>query len=166
VEDITGARHLLEPRQLLSPSELTVLNLRHRWRVREERRAFENAAAQAGTPRAPASYRAGARDRVLVRWQGAWYSGVVHELEKETAFVNLLGEGRRLEIGRDALVPEPPRDYAVHRGQFALRRPGADGAPWIVVRVIGSPSEDRVRVADVTGDKQDALLRDLLPLVR
>lgn len=147
----------------LVPTPLTEMNLRQRFTRVRERKQFEDAVARAGEPLRPAGFRVLPRGRVVARRGPGWYSGVVHEVLDEGAYVTFEGDGLRERIADADIVPEPPYPAAPARGDFALVRPLSPVEAWSPVRILGVNAHD-FKVQDVSTEERVVGLRDLLPL--
>jgi hypothetical protein len=164
VSTLAGASATIPTNAVLLPTALTELNLRQRFARVAERRRFREGARAAGKPVAPPAFRVLPRARVIAERAGAWYGGVIHEIEDSDAYVRFDGTGLSERVPNERIVPEPPYPAAPARGDFALVRPLSPAEPWSPVRVVAVTAQD-FKVADENGEERVVIARDLLPLV-
>jgi hypothetical protein len=150
---------------VIPPTAVTALNLERHFERSHERAEFQNALSRAGAPRRPDGWRASPRERVVARQDGSWYSASVHEIEDDGLYVTWQADRRTTKLEASNIVPEPPYAHAPKRGEFALLRPETIAQPWKPVR-IDAAAPDAFTVVDVSGKRQPASARDLLPLAR
>jgi hypothetical protein len=164
VSTLAGTSATLPTNAALVPTALTELNLRQRFARAAERQRFREGARAAGRPVAPPAFRVLPRARVIAERAGAWYGGVIQELEDSDAYVRFDGTGLAERVPNERIVPEPPYPAAPSRGDFALVRPLSPLSPWSPVRVVAVNAQD-FKIADENGDERVVIARDLLPLV-
>jgi hypothetical protein len=155
--------HRLAPDRVLVPTALTSLNLRRRFQRARERHVFVRAVKEAGPPRAPQGWSPGPREQVLGYRESAWYAATVNELEDDGPYLRWSADGRVTKVAPEHVVPEPPYQPGVQRGQYALVRPPVAAGAWQPVRV-ASVGPDAIVVADVDGNRRSVAARDVVPL--
>ncbi|MFC1641832.1 hypothetical protein ACFL5O_03960 [Myxococcota bacterium] len=164
VVDSNGLQYRVKPAQVLVPSELTLLNLKHHFARGERRQRFVQDLARAGAPRAPPAWRARPGERVLALRGGHWYSARVHELGKKRIDVEWLANGRVTELPREELIPEPPYEFVPRRGVHCLTRPLSVAEAWEGVRIQTVVSTETVLVVRLNGQSREVAVHDLVPL--
>jgi hypothetical protein len=162
--DADGESHRLQRANVLVPNELTVLNLQRHFARAAVRDRFLHEARQAGAPRAPADWRPRPRERLLAARGGRWYSAKLRELGKARVYVIWRADERVTELSRADLIPEPPYDFAPHRGSYVLARPSSPADPWETVRIEAVLSTERLLVVNVNEERRDVALGDVVPL--
>ena len=164
VTDADGESHRLSRTNVLVPNELTALNLQRHFARAAVRNRFLREARQAGGPRAPADWRPRPHERLLAARAGRWYSAKLRELGKERVYVTWQADERVTELSRADLVPQPPYDFAPHRGSYVLARPSSPADPWETVRVEAALSTERLLVVNVNEERREVTLGDVVPL--
>jgi hypothetical protein len=154
----------LPAERVIVPSAVTALNVRRFLEMGEARRAFSEAVAHAGTPQRPAGWNPEAREPVVARRGGRWYSANVDApVEDGGARVVWLGGEHAEVVGRDSVVPVPPFAHSFVPGEFALARAGTLGEPWRPVR-IDAVGPDEAVVSEQSGASERLGIRSLVPL--
>ncbi len=157
----------LKPADALPASPITVLNIRRNFARHKKFREFTAAVAKAGSPAVAAGWRAGPKERVIVRAKEGWFSAQIVEIEDEGYRVRFAADGRDGETARSKVIPEPPYKHVeLRQGQFALVRPKTTAGAWrpyLIVR-IAEDKDDEVEVEDGSGRKRSVVSRDLVPL--
>ncbi len=151
----------------LPASPITVLNIRRSFARHEKFREFTEAVAKAGSPAVMVGWRAGPRERVIVRAKEGWFSAQIVEIEDEGYRVRFAADGRDGEAARSKVIPQPPYKHVeLSRGQFALVRPKTTAGAWRPYRIvrIAEDKDDEVQVEDGSARKRKVLSRDLVPL--
>ncbi len=159
-----GTTHRLAPAAVVSPNELTTLNLQHHFARGAERRRFLREAEQAGLPRSPPEWRPRPRERILGARGGGWYSARLRELGKERVYVVWQADERVTELSRTEVLPEPPYAFMPHRGEYVLARPSSPAEPWETVRVEAVLSTEHLLVAGIDGERRQVPVSDVVPL--
>jgi hypothetical protein len=162
--DLAGAPLSISTDDVLAPSGVTELNLRHAFRGSERRIEFEAAVARAGSPSAPRGWRPSPRERVLARDGRGWYSARIHEIEDERLHVRWQTDERISELTYADVVPEPPYPGTAARGAIVLVRPSLAAQAWAPMRVQMSGAD--LVVEDGRGAKKTVAARDVVPLAR
>jgi hypothetical protein len=162
--DLAGGQLSISTDDVLAPSGVTELNLRHAFRGSERRIEFETAVARAGSPSAPQGWRPSPRERVLARDGRAWYSARIHEIEDERLHVRWQTDERISELTYADVVPEPPYRGTPARGAIVLVRPSLAAQAWAPMRVQQSGVD--LVVEDAQGEKKTVAARDVVPLAR
>ncbi len=163
VRTLTGASLELGPAALLAPSALTELNLRQAFVRADRRLQFQQEAERAGPPLAPSSFRPQARQRVVARRSGGWYSAVIQEVDHDFVYVTFATSAARERLPLGELIPEPPWPAPPGRGDYVLVRPLAPAEPWPTLRVAGVGDRE-FHVAGPLGDERVVSHRDVIPL--
>jgi hypothetical protein len=163
VVSIAGARAELDLEHLLAPTPVTVLNLDKSFARAKDRSDFEQGLAKASRPLAPRGWKPAPLERVLVRRGNGWYSGKIHELGKKEIEVVWPDSERLSGVAPRDIVPLPPYQTPLRRGQYALARPASPASAWQGVRV-ESAEDAGITVRDAAGEKRDVSNLDLVPL--
>jgi hypothetical protein len=162
--DALGQRMELKRNQLLLPTAVTLLNLKHHFGLVRQQADFESAFRRAGTPVPPPGWKPSVDEKVVARLGGPWFSAKVHEVVDDTLYVAWANSGEVTEVARADVVPPPaPPGAGVARGRYGLARPASPAQPWIPVRVLAG-SDDALTITDAVGRKLRARARDILPL--
>jgi hypothetical protein len=160
--DYSGATRELGADSVLSPTALTVLNLRRAFEQNARRIEFESAVKRAGRPRAPAGWHALPRQRVLAYDGKAWYAAKVHEIEDERLHVVWQADRRMTELAKGDVVPEPPYARALGRDAIVLVRPATETAAWLPMRARTTSNE--IVVENAEGERRTVRPSDVVPL--
>jgi hypothetical protein len=160
----SGVIRNLEPARVLAPNPVTALNLQRYFEAVESRSRFEATARAAGDPTRPPGWLPESGEPVLGRRDGEWYSARVQQaLEERGVRVVWEGDEHPDALAADAVVPAPPAQRLVARGEFALNRPKSPSSPWERVRVDATGPEEAV-VVGIDGQRRRIGIRRLLPL--
>ncbi len=160
----TGETFSVAPSEALPASPVTVLNIRRHFERHALRRTFDTSLAKAGGPRVDPGWRAGPRERVIVRAKDGWFSAQIVEIEDDGYRVRFAADGRDGEAGRSSVIPEPPyKGVGPRRGGFVLVRPRTTAGAWMPHRVLGV-DDDRVEVEDASAETRSVQRRDVVPL--
>lgn len=159
-----GTRHVASG-AVLTPTSVTELNIQRHFERAKDREDFEHELSRAGAPRAPEGWKASPAEHVLVRIDGAWYSGSVAELGKKAIKIELSGSSRVTELPRSEVIPAPPYTPPPRKGELALARPLSLSSPWTPVRV-ESATDAEIVVKDVAGARRSSSASELVPLGR
>jgi hypothetical protein len=163
VADTAGREHRISSLQLLEPTSLTTMNIRHRFEAAARRRAFDAAVAAAGLPRRPLGWSVSPERLVLAERDGTWLGAKVVEVDDERIVVRLDGQGETSELPVRSIAPQPPTCGAAARGERALRRPYGHGAPWEPVLVVAVDGLEAT-VENIERTRTSVQLSDLCPL--
>lgn len=161
--DGKGGHLQLAPSAVLAPTALTRLDLQRYFELARRHQAFAHAAAAAGRPRAPKGWRPEPHEQVLARHDSRWYSATIHEVDDDVLRVRWRADSRISELPYDAVVPAPPYNHEIHRGEFVLARPTSLAVPWQPVEVI-AVGPDSVQVSNIDGDHRSLRPTDVVPL--
>ena len=163
--DLGGTEEkILDAHRVLAPSEVTVLNLKRYFEAVESRRRFEETARAAGAPARPPAWLPEAGEPVIARRDGDWYSArVLVPLEHRGVRVVWESDEHPESLPADAVVPAPPGQRLVLRGEFAMTRPRSPSMPWERVRVDATGPEEAV-VVGIDGQRRRVGIRRLVPL--
>jgi hypothetical protein len=160
----SGAERSIEPARVLAPGAVTALNLQRYFEAVESRRRFEASARAAGDPARPPGWLPDPGEPVLARRSGDWYSARVQQaLEDRGVRVVWEGDAHPEALGGGDVVPAPPGQRLVLRGEFALIKPKAPALPWERVRVDATGPEEAV-IVGMDGLRRRVPIRRLIPL--
>lgn len=161
--DGTGSALHLPRSRVLAPTALTRLDLRRYFERTHRRQAFSRAAAAAGRPAPPKGWRPQPHEHILALHDARWYSATIHEIDDDALRVRWRADSRVSELPYDSVVPAPPYNHELHRGDFVLARPTSLAAPWRAVEVVAA-NANAVQVADIDGDHRTLRPADVVPL--
>ncbi len=166
VRFLDGQSERLAPRDTITASASTELNLRRAFLRAREQADFAAEAGQAGEPTAPLGFHAVPGLRVVAkRASGRWHSGSVESVGRDG--VRVVFEPGNLKETLDAsrLVPDPLAAAGLASGDFVLFRPTSPAEAWPVGRVRGV-TDRQVRVGSGDGSERVIGLRDVLRMRR
>lgn len=162
---VEGSPVQLSAEQVLAPTPVTLLNLRHAFHIAQIQAAFRSGLARAGRPRAPSGWTPSRSDHVLAERSEAWYSATIREVKDKGVTVIFRGDQDVTEIPSASVVPEPPYPAKLTAGDYALARPVSLSQPWKPVRVTSAVA-DSIGALDIDGNKLTLSSRDVVPLVK
>lgn len=160
-----GKRLTVKPSELLVPTALTGVNLRHLFQTVDRAEAFAREVKEVGTPHRTPNWSPRAGESILVRMGASYYSAVVSETRPNLLLVHVMGSGQKPQaIGNEDAWPEPPVDIPVVEGGFACMRPSVGQSLWPIVRV-EQLRQDKAIVINASGKELTVEQKDLLPFV-
>jgi hypothetical protein len=161
-------KHTLSKDRVLALNTLSQTNVQRAFERATKRRTFESDLLRAGAPTAPKDWRPHAGERVIALRRGEWHTAHIHEFEKDGAIrVRWRNDGEIERLERASIIPEPPYQQTMERGDFALLRPKAESRPWIAVKVrVIEADGAHFKVQDINDQRYEALETALVPLGR
>ncbi len=164
VEFADGKSQVLPGPSVLLPGELTRLNLERAFARAAARAAFSQSVRAAGAPPIASGWRPLPEERVLIRRDASWFTGQVHELERDGLYVRVVGDPRPVRLSYGDVRPLPPYPVAPWVGGFVLVRPEAEARPWETWRLAAFEEDETATLVDDRGERMTRSLRDLVPI--